>query len=245
MLPLGFHGARVGSAESLAPRRNFTLRIASRVVSCLLCWPALAAAQSQPGSGSSPPGAEQGPPLSTNGPAISGSAPTVKASVGYAYLNMSLPSSNRIDLSGLDTAVTADFLHRWGATADFTYVRASDVLSTGHHADVLSYLAGPVFYPTQHAKLTTYVRGLIGASRVTGVVPSNGNYYETGYVNKLAWALGGGVEYQVSRSVAFRGGGDYLHTEFFDLGGVIRGQNNFRAVCSVVYVLWQHPERRR
>jgi hypothetical protein len=221
------------------------VKIALRIAPFLLFWPALVSAQAQPGSGNGTSVPEKGPPLSTSGPIISGSGPTIEASVGFAYLSLSLPSSSRVNLSGVDTTLTADFSHHLGVTADFTYAKASDVLSTGHHADVLSYLAGPVFYPTQHRKMTTYVRGLIGASRVTGVVPYNGDYYETGYVNKLAWALGGGVEYQVSRSVAFRSGGDYFHTEFFALGGAIRGQNNIRAVCSVVYVLWQHPERRR
>ena len=220
------------------------MKIALRIAHFLLLLPALASAQSQPGSGDGTSASDKSQPLSTNGPIISGSGPTVKASVGYAYVSLNLPSSNRVNLSGADTTLTADFLHHLGVTADFTYARASDVLSTGHHADVLSYLVGPVFYPTQRAKLTTYVRGLIGAARVTGVLPYNGNDYETGYVNKLAWALGGGVEYQVSLSVALRGGGDYLHTEYFNLSAAPRGQNNFRAVCSVVYVFWQHPERR-
>lgn len=237
--------ASLGVAGTCGVRRNCPVKITLRIAPFLLFLPALVSAQSQPGSGNGTSVSEKGPPLSTKRPIISGSGPTVKASVGYAYLSLSVPSSSRVNLSGVDTTVTADFLHHLGVTADFTYAKASDVLSTGHHADVLSYLAGPVFYPTQHGRLTTYVRGLIGASRVTGVVPYNGTFYETGYVNKLAWALGGGVEYQVSRSVAFRGGSDYLHTEFFVLGGAIRGQNNIRAVCSVVYVLWQHPERRR
>jgi opacity protein-like surface antigen len=221
------------------------VKIALRIAPFLLFLPALVSAQSQPDSGNGTSASEKGPTLSTSGPNISGSGPTVEASVGYAYVSLNLPSTNRVNLSGVDTTLTADFVHHLGVTADFTYARASDVLSTGHHADVLSYLVGPVFYPTQHTKLTTYVHGLIGASRVTGVVPYNGNSYETGYVNKLAWALGGGVQYQVSRSVALRAGGDYLRTEYFDLGAAIRGQNNFRGVCSVVYVLWQHPERRR
>jgi opacity protein-like surface antigen len=221
------------------------MKIALWGASCLLCLPASVRAQSQPGPGDGKQVSESGRPPSTNRPVIAGSGPTVKASVGYAYYSLSVPSSSRVNLSGVETTLTADFLHRLGATADFSYVRASDVLGTGHHADVLSYLAGPVFYPTQHGRLTTYVHGLIGAARVTGVSPYSGTGYATGYVNKFSWALGGGVEFQVSRSVAFRGGGDYLRTEFFALGSTIRRQNNFRTACSIVYVLWQHPERRR
>ena len=76
------------------------------------------------------------------------------------------------------------------------------------------------------------------------MIPYNGAY-ATVYVNKLSWAFGGGVEYQVTRSVAIRGGGDYKHTYFFNLDGAIRGQNHFRAACSVVYFLGAHLERRR
>lgn len=220
------------------PLKDYPLKIARLIASCLAFLPVSLLAQSDLP-------AENSPPLSTRGPAKAGSGPTVKVSVGYVYLSLALPSSNRINLSGVDTAVTADFLHHLGATADFSYSRASDVLGSGHHADVLSYLAGPVFYPSQHAKFTTYFHGLMGASRVTGVVPISGATDLTGYANEISWAFGGGVEYQVSRSVAFRGGGDYLHTAFYASDRTIRGQNNFRAICGIVYTPWQHPERRR
>jgi opacity protein-like surface antigen len=128
---------------------------------------------------------------------------------------------------------------------DSSYVRASNVLDTGQHVDVLNYLAGPVFYPTRSTKLTTYVHGLVGGARVTGLISESGSEFQMGYVNKLSWALGGGVEYQVSPSFAIRTGGDYQHTYFYNADVAIRGQNGFRAVCSIVYAFWQHPERRR
>ena len=161
------------------------------------------------------------------------------------FMSLGMPSSGRINLSGPDATVTADLSPRFGASADLSYARASNVLDTGRHADVLSYLAGPVFYPLRTAKLTTYVHGLGGGARVTGVIPQSGGTFERGYANKVSWAVGGGVEYQVSVSVSFRGGGDYQHTSFFNSDEAIRSQNDIRAVCSVVYTLWQHPERRR
>ena len=119
------------------------------------------------------------------------------------------------------------------------------MLNTGWHSDVLSYLAGPVIYPTRTGKLTTYVHGLVGGARVTGAIPGSSGGYELGYVNKLSWVVGAGVEYQVSPSFALRSGGDYQHTYFYNDDVAIRGENGFRVVCSVVYVFWQHPERRR
>jgi opacity protein-like surface antigen len=156
-----------------------------------------------------------------------------------------MPLSNRVNLSGVDATATADLSPRFGVSVDSSYVRAANVLDTGRHADVLSYLAGPVFYPTRAAKLTTYVHGLFGGARVTGVIPESGNEYELGYVNKFSWAVGGGVEYQFSPSFALQTGGDYQRIYFFNSATEVEGQSGFRAVCSVVYVFWQHPERRR
>jgi opacity protein-like surface antigen len=65
-----------------------------------------------------------------------------------------------------------------------------------------------------------------------------------GYANNLSWALGGGVEYQVSPSVAFQVSGDYLHTSYFNSNAAMQGQNNLRIVCSAVYSFSQPPERR-
>ncbi|MHB8501429.1 MAG: outer membrane protein [Candidatus Acidiferrales bacterium] len=169
----------------------------------------------------------------------------ISASVGYAYLSLDMPSSGRVNLSGINAAVTADILPRIGVTADFTYARAANLFDTGHHVDLLSYLGGPVFYPTRARRLTTFVHALIGGARVTGVVPSSGNTYLTGYTNRLSWALGGGAEYQASPSIAFQVSGDYLRTGYFNSNAAIRGQSNLRIVCGMVYSFWKHPERRR
>jgi opacity protein-like surface antigen len=223
--------------------------IVSRII-FLFCWPSFALAQVPP----TPP--EPGPPNPAPPARHSDSAPaarkpifvgrgaSVRVSAGYAYTSLGMPSSGRINLSGPAATATADLSSRFGVSADLSYARASNVLDTGRHADVLSYLAGPVFYPLRTAKLTTYIRALGGGARVTGVIPQSGGDFERGYANKVSWAVGGGIEYQVSASVSFRGGGDYQHTSFFNSDGMMRGQNDIRAVCSVVYTLWQHSGRR-
>jgi opacity protein-like surface antigen len=178
-------------------------------------------------------------------PVFVGRGVSVRVSAGYVFVSLGMPSSGRVNLSGPAATVTADLSPRFGASVDLSYARASNVLDTGRHADDLSYLAGPVFYPLRTGKLATYIHALGGGARVSGVIPQSGGDYEMGYANKLSWAVGAGVEYQISTSVSFRGGGDYQHTYFFDSDAVIRGQNDVRALCSVVYTLWQHPERRR
>ncbi len=191
------------------------------------------------------PGHHSNPIPIARAPIFVGRGVTVRASIGYAYSSLGMPLSNRVNLSGVDATATADLSPRFGVSVDSGYVRAANVFDTGRHADVLSYLAGPVFYPTRAAKLTTYVHGLFGGARVTGVIPESGDEYQLGYVNKFSWAVGGGVEYQISPSFALRTGGDYQRIYFFNSETEVAGQNGFRAVCSVVYVFWQHPERRR
>jgi hypothetical protein len=221
------------------------MRIVLRAASYAFLWPAVALGQAPSVTATGPPQPENNLPISSAPPVFSGTGPTVKASVGYAYLSLGEPSSSRIDLSGLNATVTGDLWQRLGVTADVSYVRASAMLNTGHHADVLSYLGGPIFYPSKHRRLTTYVQGLIGGARVTGVIPFSGTSYLLGYVNRLSWGFGGGAEYRVSASLAIRGGADYLHTYFYDSSEAIRGQDNLRTVVGVVYTLWQHPGRRR
>lgn len=225
---------------------------ACRIAFCLSI-PTLALAQTSPTPTGQPttttaplaPDRHYDPVPTLRAPVSGGNGATVRASIGYAYTSLSMPSSKRVNLSGASATITADLSSRLGVSVDSSYVRASNVLKTGRHVDVLSYLVGPVFYPTRQARMATFVHALVGGARVTGVTPFNGTENVLGFVNKFSWALGGGVEYQVSRSVAFRGGADYQRTYFFDLNTRIQGQNSFRIISSVVYTLWQHPERRR
>jgi opacity protein-like surface antigen len=172
-------------------------------------------------------------------PVAAGISPAINVGAGYSYVNLSGPASTRIWLNGADVCATANFSRRVGVRADLGYARASNVLGSGNHADVLTYLGGPVLYPTRHRHLVTYAHGLIGGARVTGPIPSLGG----GFVNKLSWAFGVGAESRVSSSMALRVGADYLHTAYFDSTGIIRGQANLRIVGSVVYYFKRGSEK--
>jgi opacity protein-like surface antigen len=176
-------------------------------------------------------------------PVAAGISPAINVSAGYSYVNLSSPASTRIWLNGAEASATADFSRRVGVRADLGYVRASNVLGSANHADVLSYLGGPVFYPTRHWHLVTYVHALIGGARVTGAIPSPAGGFFSGFVNKLSWAFGMGAESRVSSSIALRVGTDYLHTAYFDSSGIIRGQANLRIVGSVVYYFKRGSEK--
>jgi hypothetical protein len=159
----------------------------------------------------------------------------ISASLGYLFTNVEAPASKRIELSGLDAALTIDVVPRLGTRVDVGYARASNVLNSGRHGDVLSYLAGPVFYPVRHRNLAVFAQGLFGAARLTGAVPLSGGGFLTGYANQFACAVGTGAEYRVHDSIGFRIGADYLHTRYADPNPVIRGQNNLRLIGSFVY----------
>jgi len=176
-------------------------------------------------------------------PIPAGTGRLFEASVGYSYVSAAALPSSRTGLSGVDTSVTVSIPARLGLRADLGYVRGTNVLGHGHNAAVLSYLGGPVFYPTSNRHLLTYVHGLIGAARVSGPVAFNGGGIWPGWANKLSWAFGAGVEYWVSDSMAFRTGADYLHTAFFDSSLALRGQNNFRTTGSFVYFFGRRSRR--
>ena len=176
---------------------------------------------------------------------VAGKSKSVDVSLGYAYVSQPVGSSNRLGLNGADASATIGLFPHFGIMADLGYARASHPLGTPSHSDVLSYLAGPVFYPTVQRKFDPYVRALFGGARVTGPVPVNGGILIGGYASGFAWAVGGGIDYQVTRSIALRTGLDYMRTAYFGPTLAMQGQNNFRATAAVVYLFGTRQRKRR
>lgn len=215
------------------------MNVAWKMACCFLLAPALASAQSQAARDNNP-AVTSGPLKGSDRPVAAARGRLIEVSLGYEYVNLDMPSSGRVNLSGVNSTITADILPRIGITADFGYARAANLLDTGHHVDALTYLAGPVFYPLRAGRLTTFVHGLIGGARVTGVVPTSDGTDLLGYANRVSWAMGGGARYQITPSVAFQISSDYLRTGYVNSNAAIRGQNNIRAVFGVVYSFWKH-----
>src|SRR4029077_2583478 len=162
------------------------MRILVPALSCLLLCATDVSAQSPmaSGNGEAPIGAASGAaPLAV----VSAKAPlavirkktpaarfkTIELGLGYAYMSPTENQSKRPGLQGVDASFTIGF-SRLGIKADVGYVRASNVLGTGQHSDVFSYLAGPVFHPTRHRNFNTYVHALAGGARVSGPIAANG-----------------------------------------------------------------------
>jgi hypothetical protein len=178
-------------------------------------------------------------------PVAAAKSKTIELSLGYSYISSGKSFSNQMGLKGADASFTIGF-SRLGAKADFGYARAANVMGTGHHSDVLSYLVGPVFYPTRHRRLDTYVHVLVGGARVSGPVRLNGGgILLGGWATGYAWAFGGGVNYWVLDSMAIRSGVDYMRTAYYDPSLTIRGQSNIRTTANIVYFFGRRSVKRR
>jgi len=161
-----------------------------------------------------------------------GAAPSMEAGIGYSYVNVDVPSQNRIAMNGVDASFTADFRRRFGIRFDLGYDRASNVFDTNRHADLLTYMAGPVFYPVRRRRFSVYTHLLAGGARVNFTTDGG---VATGWVNRFAWAGGVGVQYRLTPAFSVRLGGDYLRTSFFNANLAYESQNNVRTAASIVY----------
>jgi hypothetical protein len=177
-------------------------------------------------------------------PVPAGIAPVTVTSVGYSNMGRSASPSGRIGLNGLNASLTEDFSPRHGVTLEFGYLRASNVFGTGHSNDVVSYMVGPVFYPTRRHDLVVNVHVLAGGARVRGVVPLSVGGFAIGHVHDVAWAFGAGVEHWFSDSMALRVSVDAMHTSFYNSSQVVHGQYDLRTTASLVYYFGKHKRKR-
>jgi hypothetical protein len=168
---------------------------------------------------------------------IAATVPIFEVSAGYAYISLNMPSASRVSLNGADGNVVVNFTPRWGATVDSSYSRVGNVLSTGHGGSVLVLMAGPVFYPAERGNARLFVHALAGGGRVDSAVPTGATTFLGGQVTRVSFALGAGVEYDLSRAFGIRGGADYLRTTFVDAADKDQPQNNLRAVVGIVFKL--------
>jgi hypothetical protein len=231
------------------------MRILFPALFCSLLCTAPASAQSSiaGGSGEAPAASAEAPPapirpvkpIRSGPPVATAKSKTIEMGLGYTYVSQPGYQSKRLGLRGADASFTIGF-SRLGVTADVGYARASNVLGTGRHSAVFSYLAGPVFHHTVHRRFDSYVHVLAGGAKVSGPILTNGgSILLGGWTTGYAWALGGGVEYWATESMAIRTGVDYFRTAFYDSSLVVRGQSNLRTTAAVVYYFGKPSPRRR
>jgi opacity protein-like surface antigen len=173
-----------------------------------------------------------------------GAAPAARASdfdvsVGYSYAALNFSGKPTVDMQGVDLGASTDFTPRWGATFDSSYVRAGRDPRTGHGSYVLNFLAGPVFVPAQNENTRVLVRALAGVSLVDGSVADGlvpvGELYYRGWLTRFSWAVGTGIEHNISGPFAVRVNVDYLRTKFVSSSLTVQPQNNIRVTGSLVF----------
>jgi opacity protein-like surface antigen len=169
------------------------------------------------------------------GPIFAGVAPVLEGGIGYTYMRSDIPSEGTLPINGILLSGNADFSRRFGIKAELGYSRNFDAFNSGRTADLATYMGGPVFYPIRHRHYNVYTEALFGGARETGVNTAPNGVTILGFVNRFAWAFGGGVQYRVTPALSLRAGVDYLHTNFFNSTAQIQGQQNLRTAISVIY----------
>ncbi len=156
----------------------------------------------------------------TTAPVLAQDESKVDVFGGYSYLRVSpgggAPGANT---NGWEAQATVNLSGYLGVTADFDG-HYGEVFGIGGHD--YNFLFGPTVFHRMD-KATAFAHILFGGSRAGG-----SGFSDTSF----AWALGGGVDWNVKPAVAIRVGQiDYLPTYF----GSNRTQNNFRYSAGVVF----------
>jgi len=176
------------------------------------------------------------------GPVVAGIAPVLEAGVGYSYVDAGVPSQSRLGMNGIQLVGNADISRRFGVTAEWGYARSFDAYNSGRSADIMTYMAGPVFYAVRKQKVNVFAHVLLGAARETGINYEPNGQIVLGYTNRFAWAGGAGVQYRISRTFAIRVAGDYLRTSFFNSNVQLVAQTNIRPSVSLIYTFGEGRE---
>jgi hypothetical protein len=157
--------------------------------------------------------------------------------VGYSYANVSIPSTSRINVNGLDFGATRDISAYFGVEFSGSYQKGSSVIAPNQRTALLTYAGGVVVYPLETRHFSVRVRALFGGAKQEGANINSQQDILTGFVNQPAWIVGGGVGYKLDGSWSIRIAADYLRSSFFDPAAQIVRQNNFRAGVGIVYTL--------
>ena len=174
------------------------------------------------------------------GPVVAGIAPVFEGGVGYSYMRSNVPSEGTMGMNGVLLSGSGDFNRYWGVKLELGYSRNFDSFQSGHTADMVTYMGGPVFYPLRHRRYNIYAELLLGGARETGINFEADGTLIRGFVNHFAWAGGGGLQYRITPALSLRAGADYLRSSFFNQNAVPTGQSNLRTSLSVVYTFGRH-----
>jgi opacity protein-like surface antigen len=155
---------------------------------------------------------------------------TSKAEVfgGYTYLRFNPGQGDTsINLNGGIGSFAYNLNSMFAVEGEFAGYHASNIENSGLSLTNISYMFGPKVYKSI-GKITPFGHVLFGGAHAT--VSGDGSSSS----NAFALAVGGGVDYNVSRRFAIRFGElDYVYTRFTSIN--TGNQSNFRYSGGVVF----------
>ena len=162
--------------------------------------------------------------------------PSNEIALDYTYVHTNAPPGGCgcFSMNGGSGSYAYHLDPRFAAVFEVGAVHAAKVDGTGLDLTLTSYLVGPrFFYRRPHARFVPYGQVLLGPVRATGgLAPANSGGSPSSTV--FGSALGGGVEFNISRTITLRVAQvDYFVTTFDNK--VDGHQNNLRVSAGAAY----------
>jgi peptidoglycan-associated lipoprotein len=162
--------------------------------------------------------------------------PSNEIALDYAYVHTNAPPGGCgcFSMNGGSGSYAYHLGPQFAAVIEVGAVHASKIGTSGLDLTLTSYLAGPRFYYRRPgARFVPYGQVLLGAVRATGgLAPANSGGAPSSTV--FSATLGGGVEFNISRTITVRVAQvDYWVTTFDNK--VDGHQNNIRITTGAAY----------
>ena len=162
--------------------------------------------------------------------------PSNEIALDYTYVHTNAPPGGCgcFSMNGGSGSYAYHLGPQFAAVFEVGAVHAANVNASGLDLTLTSYLAGPRFYYRRpYARFVPYGQILLGAVRATGgLAPANSGGAASSTV--FGSTLGGGVEFNVSRTITLRVAQvDYFVTTFDNKAD--NHQNNLRISTGAAY----------
>ena len=146
---------------------------------------------------------------------------------GYSYMRFNGGSGDpSISLNGGIGSFAYNMNHMFAVVGEFGDYHNGSIFGSGTSLNTVSYLFGPKVYKSV-GKITPFGQVLFGGAHAS---LSDGE----GSFNAFALAVGGGVDYDVTKHFGVRVGQlDYVYTRFVDIN--TGNQSNFRYSGGIVF----------
>jgi len=157
--------------------------------------------------------------------------PKVDIFAGYSYLrlNPSTAGVSSFNLNGGSASIAYNAKSWLSGVADFGGYSNGNILNTGIHGTLSTYLVGPRVSYRHFGRITPFGEVLFGVAHASSAGTSGSD-------NALAMTLGGGLDYKWSDRFAIRPVKvDYLMTRFSETGTSNQTQNNLRVSTGIVF----------